>query len=391
MKNLRKGKYLILSALLFTGCDYLQAVNERDTLINDMESQMGNLFEDILPTTDDLNTKPDSDSSDKEETKTGDESTTNPSDPSSNPDSGGGTEPQLNNSVKVTWYLNEYDDEKFEQVVEKGSVPKFTSNTPQFASTFFDGTSYSFVGWNRGYISDTDRQYGYDMGNYTPTNLNQVVINEDTVFSPLFTCDKPSEPTISDGYGEYRNNVMQLVKMSWSDLIKDQYIYVNNGVLSGNAEKLNTFPTILIQVHPTSVTSIAADAFKGCTSLSGVLLAGTNVSSIGSNAFSGCEHLVNLSLSNKFTTIPSNLISGTDVGKGSSDNITIPYSITSIKSNALNNFSSNNNSETITLKSSMTKREFDSISKESNWGPKTSNNKSVKIIFRNKLDHTYYQ
>ena len=80
---------------------------------------------------------------------------------------------------------------------------------------------------------------------------------------------------------------------------------------------------------PTSVTSIGADAFSGCSSLTSVMIP-NSVTSIGSGAFSGCSSLTKLTIPNSVTSIGNSAFEGCS----SLTSVTIPNSVTSIGSSA---------------------------------------------------------
>ena len=108
-------------------------------------------------------------------------------------------------------------------------------------------------------------------------------------------------------------------------------IYGGNGadfvIRAGTLEKYNGASTEV--VIPDSVTSIGANAFKGCTGLASVTIP-NSVTSIEGRVFDGCASLTSITIPNSMTSIGSYAFYGC-TGLTS---ITIPNSVTSIESSA---------------------------------------------------------
>jgi len=85
--------------------------------------------------------------------------------------------------------------------------------------------------------------------------------------------------------------------------------------------------TSITSVHiPASVTSIAENAFKGCTNLTSVTFAtGSQLKTIGNRAFDSCERLTSISIPNSVTSIGGWAFHGSGLAS-----INIPAGVTSI-------------------------------------------------------------
>lgn len=104
-------------------------------------------------------------------------------------------------------------------------------------------------------------------------------------------------------------------------------IYGGNGadfvIRAGTLEKYNGASTEV--VIPDSVTSIGANAFKGCTGLASVTIP-NSVTSIEGRVFDGCASLTSITIPNSMTSIGDKAFCGC-TGLTS---VTIPNSVTSI-------------------------------------------------------------
>ncbi len=88
-------------------------------------------------------------------------------------------------------------------------------------------------------------------------------------------------------------------------------------------------------VIPNSVTSIKANSFSGCSSLTSVTIP-NGVTSIGNHAFSGCSGLTSVTIPNSMASIDSYVFAGCEL----LTSITIPNSVTSIGTSAFSDCSS---------------------------------------------------
>ena len=136
-----------------------------------------------------------------------------------------------------------------------------------------------------------------------------------------YICDTCGESL----YGLY--NEYDIMTLSWDELEDQGTIAVTDGELTTGSDATTTLAGKLIMSD--TVTSISSNAFKNCTSLTGVEMT-ENVASIGDSAFYGCSVLTDIE-------IPSNV---TSIGKyafqncTSLTNIDIPDSVTSLETGA---------------------------------------------------------
>ena len=114
-------------------------------------------------------------------------------------------------------------------------------------------------------------------------------------------------------------------------------------IVSGVAPRSNVTATLKEVVIGDNVSSIADNAFKGCTSLSKVTI-GDGVTSIGDYAFENCTSLTSVTIPNSVTSIGEYAFNGC----GSLTSVTIGDGVTSIGSRAFNGCKS---LETITVDS----------------------------------------
>ena len=287
--------------------------------------------------------------------------------------------------VTVTWYLSEQDDQTYKSYIYKGSAPKFTKEDPKVVSTIFGDYGFKFVGWYSGYIEEENRLYDYDMGVLDPIE-RFANLNEDTIFCPLFsTYSINEEPVIEDGYGEVLTSTNQYKKLSWKELKDNNIINVSSGVLTAGSE-INNYSRVDIQVHPTEVTTIPENGFKMCITLYSFNIAGTNVSNIGQSAFYMCKALANLTLNNKVKVLKRDFINNTNIGNG----YIYISSVSKIENLAFNGVINTLSGElnSLDIHTSMSKREFDKMDKETNWLG-DGEHLTLKVHFRAGLTYTY--
>lgn len=109
--------------------------------------------------------------------------------------------------------------------------------------------------------------------------------------------------------------------------LQDGYLTVTG---RGVMDRLFTDDTSIVDVYITKgITSIPAEAFKGCSSLTTVTMS-NSVTEIGASAFENCASLESLRLSNTIETINENTFKGCSALA----NIKLPDSVKTVKSGA---------------------------------------------------------
>ena len=118
------------------------------------------------------------------------------------------------------------------------------------------------------------------------------------------------------------------------------HVNINEGVTIIGGGTLNITNNVgngslnLISVNiPSTVTTITANAFNGCSALAYVTFSeNSKLTTIGANAFSGCSMIHDIQLPDSVTTIGANAFSGCY----NLASISIPYNVTSIGAGAFN-------------------------------------------------------
>lgn len=116
-----------------------------------------------------------------------------------------------------------------------------------------------------------------------------------------YTLNSSTQTAIITGYTGTETSVVI------NDIFVENGVLYNTTAIAANAFKNKSITTITL---PSTLTTIGASAFEGCTSL-GAVVASDAVTSIGERAFYGCTSLTTFSTSSNYTssliTIPASL------------------------------------------------------------------------------------
>ena len=229
------------------------------------------------------------------------------------------------------------------------------------------GTHKTIMGYSRGTTRRTiddaikyqDIQGVAVLNNiHTEHQYNRYVIKDNKYLNICFYCDKiDSTSTVKSGVLMMQNvencihDYQQMVSCAQNHwlkctkcykVIKSEFII---GCESQNGSRvikilgsLNSNVTSIIipnQIGGLSVTSIGAEAFKGCANLESIIMPNT-ITNIDSSAFEGCSYLQSVTLSTNLIAIGSSVFKGC----ASLESITIPSSVQYIDNEAFKNCSS---------------------------------------------------
>ncbi len=140
------------------------------------------------------------------------------------------------------------------------------------------------------------------------------------------------------------NGVKNLGRCAFDGCRNLASIVIPNSVTSIGEEAFYDCSGLTSITIPTSVTSIDLRAFYNCSGLTSIVIP-NSVTSIGEKVFTNCTGLTSITIGNSVTSIGNNAFNGCNhirkifnnsalsLSKGSSDNVSIPYSVMAIYNN----------------------------------------------------------
>lgn len=162
---------------------------------------------------------------------------------------------------------------------------------------------------------------GCDNLEYIKSPESMLLINENA----FFECFSLSKLDVSENTYVMQSEPVSLLSEEESENYNG-FLYSDNTITGYTGEE--TEITIPDSINDVTITTIAASAFEGNTTITSVAIP-DNVTTIGSYAFKGCTALTKVSLTKKLST------AGTDVFSGCSslESITIPGTLKRVSKN----------------------------------------------------------